>query len=150
MIDRQERTSARGNRFAFVQFSDQSGTFEVIVFSELLSSRRDLLQAGQAVLVSADARLDGDQVKLTGQAIDELDKALANTAAGLRVALRDPEAVRPLHDMIAGLKGRGRITLALELEDQEVEMALPGGFNVPPSVRQKLADLPGVMAVEEI
>jgi hypothetical protein len=29
-------------------------------------------------------------------------------------------------------------------------MTLPGGFNVPPSVRQKLADLPGVAAVEEI
>ncbi|MGE0658790.1 MAG: DNA polymerase III subunit alpha [Reyranellaceae bacterium] len=150
VIDRQERTSARGNRFAFVQFSDQSGTFEVMIFSELLSSRRDMLQAGTAVLVTADARLDGDQVKLTGQAIDDLDKALSNTAAGLRVALKDAEAVRPLHELIADLKGRGRITLALELEDQEVEMALPGGFNVPPSVRQKLADLPGVAAVEEI
>ena len=150
VIDRQERTSARGNRFAFVQLSDQSGTFEVMIFSELLSSRRDMLQAGTAVLVTADARLDGDQVKLTGQAIDDLDKALSNTAAGLRVALKDAAAVRPLHELIAGLKGRGRITLALELEDQEVEMALPGGFNVPPSVRQKLADLPGVAAVEEI
>lgn len=150
VVDRQERTSARGNRFAFVQLSDQSGSFEVMIFSELLSSRRDLLQAGTAVLVRADARMDGDQVKLTGQAIEDLDKTLANTAAGLRVVMRDQEAVKPMHELIANLKGRGRITLALELEDQEVEMALPGGFNVPPSVRQKLADLPGVAAVEEI
>jgi DNA polymerase-3 subunit alpha len=150
VIDRQERTSARGNRFAFVQLSDQSGSFEVMIFSELLSSRRDLLQAGKAVLVRADARLDGDQIKLTGQSIEDLDKALSNTAAGLRVVMNDREAVRPLHEMIAGLKGRGRITLALELEDHDVEIALPGGFNVPPSVRQKLADLPGVAAVEEI
>ena len=150
VIDRQERTSARGNRFAFVQFSDQSGTFEVMIFSELLSSRRDMLQAGTAVLVTADARLDGDQVKLTGQAIEDLDKALSNTAAGLRVTMRDAEAVKPLHELIAGLKGRGRITLAIELEAHEVEIALPGGFNVPPSVRQKLADLPGIAGVEEI
>jgi DNA polymerase-3 subunit alpha len=150
VIDRQERTSARGNRFAFVQLSDQSGSFEVMIFSELLSSRRDLLQAGKAVLVRADARLDGDQIKLTGQSIEDLDKALSNTAAGLRVVMNDREAVKPLHEMIANLKGRGRITLALELEDHDVEIALPGGFNVPPSVRQKLADLPGVAAVEEI
>ena len=143
VIDRQERTSARGNRFAFVQFSDQSGTFEVMIFSELLSSRRDMLQAGTAVLVTADARLDGDQVKLTGQAIEDLDKALSNTAAGLRVTMRDAEAVKPLHELIAGLKGRGRITLAIELEAHEVEIA-------PPSVRQKLADLPGIAGVEEI
>jgi len=150
VIDRQERTSARGNRFAFVQFSDQSGTFEVMIFSELLSTRRDMLQAGTAVLVTADARLDGDQVKLTGQAIEDLDKALSNTAAGLRVTMRDAEAVKPLHELIAGLRGRGRITLAIELEAHEVEIALPGGFNVPPSVRQKLADLPGIAGVEEI
>ncbi len=150
VVDRQERTSARGNRFAFVQLSDQSGSFEVMVFSELLSSRRDLLQSGSAVLIRADARMDGDQVKLTGQAIEDLDKALSNTAAGLRVVMRDEEAVKPMHELIASLRGRGRITLALELDDHEVEVALPGGFNVPPSVRQKLADLPGVMAVEEI
>ena len=49
-----------------------------------------------------------------------------------------------------GPPGTGKTTLALELEDHEVEMTLPGGFDVPPSVRQKLADLPGVAAVEEI
>jgi len=100
--------------------------------------------------VSADARMDNDQVKLTGQSIEDLDKALSNTAAGLRVVMRDAEAVKPLHEMIAGLKGKGRITLSLELEEHEVEMALPGGFNVPPSIRQKMADLPGIALVEEI
>ncbi|MGE0154377.1 MAG: DNA polymerase III subunit alpha [Reyranellaceae bacterium] len=150
VVDRQERTSARGNRFAFVQLSDQSGSFEVMVFSELLSSRRDLLQSGSAVLVRADARMDGDQVKLTGQAIEDLDKALSSTPAGLRVVMNDREAVKPLHELIANLRGKGRITLALELEEEDVDVVLPGGFNVPPSVRQKLADLPGVAAVEEI
>ncbi len=150
VIDRQERTSARGNRFAFVQLSDQSGTFEVMIFSELLSSRRDLLQAGTALLVTADARLDGEQVKLTGQAIESLDKALANTTAGLRIVVKEPDALEPLRQAIGGLKGRGRVTLALDLEAQEVEMALPGGYNVPPTVRQKLADLPGVLQVEEV
>src|SRR5260370_13383254 len=36
VIDRQERTSAMANRFPFVQCSDQSGAFELTVFSELL------------------------------------------------------------------------------------------------------------------
>jgi DNA polymerase-3 subunit alpha len=150
MIDKQERTSARGNRFAFVQLSDQSGTYEVMIFSELLSSRRDLLQPGTALLVTADARSDGDMVKLTGQSIESLDRALANTTAGLRIVIKEPDALEPLRQAIAGLKGRGRVTLALELDAQEVEMALPGGYNVPPTVRQKLADLPGVLQVEEV
>ena len=96
VIDRQERTSAKGNRFAFVQCSDQSGAFELTVFSELLGSKRNLLEAGQAVLVSVDGRLDGEQVKLTAQSVEKLDDAVANAAAGLRVLLSDPAALEAL------------------------------------------------------
>ena len=46
VIDKLERTSAKGNRFAFVQCSDQSGAFELTVFSEVLSAKRNLLEAG--------------------------------------------------------------------------------------------------------
>src|SRR5258707_7262727 len=95
VIDRQERTSAKGNRFAFVQCSDQSGAFELTVFSELLGSKRNLLEPGQAVLVSADGRLDGEQVKLTAQSVEKLDDAVANAAAGLRIVLSDPAALEP-------------------------------------------------------
>ena len=94
VIDRQERTSAKGNRFAFVQCSDQSGAFELTVFSELLGSKRNLLEPGQAVLVSADGRLDGEQVKLTAQSVEKLDDAVANAAAGLRIVLSDPARAR--------------------------------------------------------
>jgi DNA polymerase-3 subunit alpha len=87
---------------------------------------------------------------MTGQSIESLDKALANTTAGLRIVVKETDALEPLRQAIAGLKGRGRITLALDLDSQEVEMALPGGYNVPPTVRQKLADLPGVLQVEEV
>src|SRR5262249_2044561 len=37
VVGRQERTSARGNRYAFVTLSDASGVFEVTVFSEQLA-----------------------------------------------------------------------------------------------------------------
>src|SRR5437763_748626 len=85
IIDRQERTSAKGNRFAFVQCSDQSGAFELTVFSELLGSKRNLLEPAQAVLVTADGRLDGEQVKLMAQSVEKLEDAAANSAAGLRI-----------------------------------------------------------------
>ena len=36
VVGRKERTSARGNRFAFVQMSDPSGVFEVTLFGDML------------------------------------------------------------------------------------------------------------------
>ena len=117
VIDRQERTSAKGNRFAFVQCSDQSGAFELTVFSELLGSKRNLLEPGQAILVSADGRLDGEQVKLTAQTVEKLDDAVANAAAGLRIVLSDPTALEPLRKALEGKRGRSRVTLVVPMPD---------------------------------
>ncbi|MCZ6744460.1 MAG: DNA polymerase III subunit alpha, partial [Alphaproteobacteria bacterium] len=65
VIAKKERTSARGNRFAFVQMSDASGMYEVTVFAEVLAASRELLDSGAPVLVTVDARRDGDGVHLT-------------------------------------------------------------------------------------
>ena len=40
VVARKERTSAKGNRFAFVQMSDLTGLYEVTMFSEILSASR--------------------------------------------------------------------------------------------------------------
>ena len=45
-----------GNKFAFVSLSDGGGAFEITVFSELLAAKRDVMEAGQAILVDVDAQ----------------------------------------------------------------------------------------------
>ena len=77
------------------------------MFSELLGSKRNLLEPGQAVLISADGRLDGEQVKLTAQTVEKLDDAVANAAAGLRIIVSDPVALEALRKTLDGKKGRG-------------------------------------------
>jgi DNA polymerase-3 subunit alpha len=132
VIDRTERTSAKGNRFAFVQCSDQSGAFELTVFSEVLNAKRNLLEAGQAVLISADGRLDGEQVKLMAQSVEKLEDAVANAAAGLRIVITDPAALEALRKSLEGKRGRGRVTLVVPMErdESEVEVTLPGTYSI--------------------
>ncbi|MBN9515668.1 MAG: DNA polymerase III subunit alpha [Alphaproteobacteria bacterium] len=151
VIDRMERTSAKGNRFAFVQCSDQSGAFELTVFSELLGSKRNLLEAGQAVLISADGRLDGEQVKLTAQTVEKLDDAVANAAAGLRIVISDPVALEALRKALDGKRGRGRVTLVVPMNDEsEAEVTLPGTYSIAGGLRDVIGSLPGIAQVEEI
>jgi DNA polymerase-3 subunit alpha len=151
VIDRQERTSARGNRFAFVQCSDQSGAFELTVFSELLGSKRNVLEAGQAILVSVDGRLDGEQVKLTAQSVEKLEDAVGNAAAGLRIVLSDPGVLEALRKTLEGKRGRGRVTLVVPMpEDAEAEVILPGSYSVAGGLRDAIGGLPGIAQVEEI
>jgi DNA polymerase-3 subunit alpha len=151
VIDRMERVSAKGNRFAFVQCSDQSGAFELTCFSEILSSKRNLLEAGQAILVSADGRLDGEQVKLMAQSVEKLEDAVANSAAGLRIAVSDPTALEALRKTLEGKRGRGRVTLVVSVpEEAEAEVALPGTYSIAGGLRDIIGMLPGVAQVEEI
>ena len=152
VIGKQERTSAKGNRFAFVQLSDASGTFEVTLFSEVLAMARELLGSGKPLLLSVDARLEDEAVKLLAQSIQPLDVAAASTAAGLRITLGDEAALPGLRDIFsAEKKGRGRIVLDLVLGPEErAELQLPGAFMVSPDTRARVSGVPGVLEVQEI
>ncbi len=151
VIDRMERTSAKGNRFAFVQCSDQSGAFELTVFSELLGSKRNLLEPGTAILISTDGRLDGEQVKLTAQSVEKLEDAVANSAAGLRIVVSDPAALESLRKSLDGKRGRGRVTLVVPMPDEsEAEVTLPGSYSIAGGLRDAIGSLPGITQVEEI
>ena len=64
VVGRQERKSARGNRFAFVQLSDFTGNFEVTLFSEVLEKSRNNLESGARIILTAEASFEGEQLKL--------------------------------------------------------------------------------------
>jgi DNA polymerase III subunit alpha len=151
VVGRKERTSARGNRFAFVQMSDTSGVFEVTLFAEMLSQSRALFEAGQPLVVSVDVRSEDDNLRLTAQKVELLDDVVAHAAAGLRVFLGEERALATLKSVIgreAG--GRGRVSVVLDLPEREVEITIPGGFRVDPKIRAAVKSLPGIVDVHDI
>jgi DNA polymerase-3 subunit alpha len=151
VIAKKERTSARGNRFAFVQMSDASGMFEVTVFAEVLSASRELLDSGAPVLVTVDARRDGDGVRLTVQSIEALDAVAAAAAPRLTVYLTKDEALERLKEVIGKQgAGRGEVSLVLPAKPgSEVEIVLPGGYAISPEARGRITALPGIARVRE-
>ena len=151
VLGKKERSSARGNRFAFVQMSDPSGIFEVTLFSEMLSEARGLLDAGEPLVVTVDVRSEEESLRLTAQKIEPLDAVVADAAAGLRVFVGEVRALPSLKGVIAReAGGRGRVTVVLDLPSREVEIAIPGGFKVDPRTLAAVKSLPGIVDVHEI
>jgi DNA polymerase-3 subunit alpha len=150
VIGKQERTSRQGNRFAFIQLSDTSGVYEVVVFSELLARVRELLDAGDPLLLTVESRGDGEDLRLMAQEIEPLEGAVAVAGLGLRVFMSGPEALESLKSLLAReAEGRGRIALVLDLADgQEVELELAGGYRLSPAVRQAIKAVPGLSVLE--
>ncbi|MGH6945921.1 MAG: DNA polymerase III subunit alpha [Kiloniellales bacterium] len=147
VVGRQERTSRQGNRFAFAQLSDTSGVYEVVVFSDLLARSRELLAGSEPLLVAVDGRIDGEGVRLIAQEIGPLEEAVAKSAAGLKIFLREPEPLPSLKSLLAREQsGRGRVALVLGLGDgQEVELELSEGYRLGAPLRQAIKAIRGVV-----
>ncbi|SPJ28285.1 DNA polymerase III subunit alpha [Falsiruegeria mediterranea M17] len=157
---RQERKSARGNRFAFAQLSDPTGAYEVTLFSEALEKCREHLETGAHVVVQAEATMEADQLKLLGRSVGPIDAAISSSTgtSGLKVFLEAPEAVptvaKVLADAAEAAKGasRGPIQVCLIAAGLpgDVEMDLGRDFPISPQIKGALKSLDGVMAVEEL
>ena len=157
IVGKQERTSQRGSRFAFVQLSDINGVFEVILFSETLAATRELLDGDAPLLIRTNARLEDDQVRLTAQSVELLEDAAANV--GFKIWLREPAPLTALHELIDGAaangnshRAQGRIHLIVsqpELE-QEIEIALAGAYRCTPRLRAAIRAIPGIVEVQEV
>jgi DNA polymerase-3 subunit alpha len=152
VVRKQERTSAKGNRFAFVQLSGIDGEFEIVLFSETLSSSRELLDSGRPLLMSCEARADGEGVRLSAMSVEDLDAAVARVGAGLKVRVDHQDAFSRLQDAIsAGKQGRGQIRLVLDIDkSQTVEVALPGAYAVSAEMRAAIGAVPGVVELQDI
>lgn len=152
VINTKQRPTRTGSRMAWVRLSDGGGSYEVTVFSEVLARAGELLVAGASVLVTADVRLEGDTLRITANDVGPLDRAAAQAGAGLRVWLERTEAVPHIRTLLEREgRGRGRVILVPRLDPQhEVEIALPGGFNVTPRLAQAMKMLPGVERVDDL
>jgi len=156
---RQERKSARGNRFAFAQLSDPTGQYEVTLFSDTLEAARDHLETGNQVVISCEATMEADVLKLLGRSVSAIDTAVADAgSSGLRVFLDNPEAIgsvstileNAMRDGVRG--GRGPIYFCLmdPALPGEVEIDLGQDFPVNPKIKGALRSLSGVIEVEEV
>lgn len=151
MLSKQERTSAKGSRYAFVTASDLSGMYEVTCFSEVLAASREILEAGGPLLFEVDARLEEEQLRLTCQRIASLDQEAAKAAAGLKIFIRDDAPIPTLVQLIAKeAKGRNRITIVSQLGTREVEVGLKNTISLSPGFMGALRSVSGVVDVEEI
>jgi DNA polymerase-3 subunit alpha len=154
VLRKQERRAKSGSKFAFVEFSDPTGRFEAVVFSDTLAAARELLEPGAAVVVTADADREAEGLKLRLQAVEPIDKVANATGGGLRVYLEGPSAVPALQAKLAGAGPGGKdqvfIVVRAPEERREIEVALPSRYSAGPRLRMALKAVPGVHGVEEI
>tara|TARA_R110002124_G_scaffold100744_1_gene247902 strand:+ start:5703 stop:9203 length:3501 start_codon:yes stop_codon:yes gene_type:complete len=156
---RQERKSARGNRFAFLQASDTTGAYECTVFSDTLEASRDHMEAGAMVVITVEATMESDQLKLLARGVAPLDTVVADAGGtGLKIFVEAPEALVAVAEVLenaskaAARVARGPISFCVMGAGLPGEVEIDAGQDYPvtPQIKGAIKSLNGVMTVEEI
>lgn len=156
---RQERKSARGNRFAFAQLTDPTGQYEVTIFSDVLEKCRDHLETGANVVVTVEATMEADQLKLLARSISPIDNVVSDVGGmALKLYLESAAALPQVASVLQNATQNARNARPGEVSvclmdpslPGEVEMTLGQSFPLNPLVKGALKSLNDVMDVEEV
>ncbi|MCE1235716.1 MAG: DNA polymerase III subunit alpha [Hyphomicrobiales bacterium] len=151
VTSRQERKTKTGNKMGIVRMSDPTGSYEAVIFSEGLAQYRDLLEAGQSVVVYAAAEERAEGVSVRIEKVEPLDALAARESQNLRLFLRDPKPVESIARQLETQgRGEGEVSFVLLLDEgaREIEVRLPHKYRVSPQVAGALRAVPGIEAVQ--
>ncbi|MBT5913495.1 MAG: DNA polymerase III subunit alpha [Rhodospirillaceae bacterium] len=145
------RTNQRGNKYAFIQLSDQFGVFEVTAFSEVLSVSQHLLEPGTAVLLRCDATSEEGTIRLLANRVQALDVAVEKKVKGLLIYVNNEKIVAPLAKILSeNSPGNGHVTITLQSDSQEIDVTLPDSYLINAKMRSAVKSLPGVIDVSDL
>jgi DNA polymerase-3 subunit alpha len=158
VVGKQERQSARGNRFAFVQFSDPAGSFEVTVFSDVLERSREMFEIGQILVLLCEIKIEGEQIKILLKGVQDIEKIIEKSDGnGFRIFIESIEAVNALVDRLGNLPPKhngNKVPLNLVVVDKnlqgDVEIKLAEAYSVNPDLIGAIKHIDGVVHVERM
>jgi DNA polymerase-3 subunit alpha len=146
---RQERKTRTGNKMGIVTFSDSSGQYEAVLFSEMLAQYRDLLEPGQSLIITVSAEERPEGIGLRIQTAQSLEERSVQMQTALRVYVRDSSSIGTVAGQLNG-RGEGLVSFVVIKEDgkREIEVELPDRYRLSPQVASAMKAAAGVVDVE--
>ena len=149
VTSKQERKTRTGNKMGVVNFSDNTGQYEAVLFAETLAQYRDLLEPGRSLMIEVAAEDRPEGINLRINKAQPLDDVASQVQKTLRIFLRDAGPVNTLAGQL-GTRGEGQVSIILiKSEGQgEVEIGLPDRYKFDNRVASAMRAVPGVVEVE--
>lgn len=150
----QKRISKNGNKYAFLELSDTTGTFEGMMFSEILAKYEDIVLSGVPLLVKVtiNRRSEEESPRAMIDKVQTIDQAIAEQAKGIVISIDNIAAVSEIKRVLSvDKRGVNKVYLEPVLDDWDVRIELDDGFAFADSlILTKLKSIPGVSSVKEI
>ncbi|WP_421089990.1 DNA polymerase III subunit alpha [Pseudochrobactrum sp. MP213Fo] len=149
VISKQERKTKTGNKMGIIAFSDATGQFESVLFSEALQQFRDLLEPGRSVVITVSAENRPEGVSLRIATVVSLEDEASRLQKALRLYLRNSDALDQIVPYFK-TRGDGEVSFIVIKDNgqREVEVALPERYRISPQIASAMKAISGVVDVE--
>ncbi len=145
IISRNDRRTRKGTPMAIMVFSDPSGSFECVMFSEQIAQFGELLQPGLSVILDVEADPQPDSVRLRLLRARSIETEVHAVARELTVYVNNKECLAPVKKLLnAG--GNGMVSLRVRSDDnsREYEIRLPQKYQLNRDVAGGIKSIAGV------
>ena len=157
LLSKKEKRSARGNNYAFLNFSDLSSIFELIIFESNLRKYRELLLEGESFVLGVDfssqnGSLRGELKKVFSfEEVEKLNKT--NDFKNKENDKLNNQTLKIYADRsfskdelakLNWVKGHNKIEIIINNQ----LLKIPGEFNVTSEMIDKMKSLNGVMKID--
>ena len=142
-IDSKERTSKKGNKYAYVQFSDSTSNFEAIVFSDILNSSNELIKNHDLVLLNLEAHKIENNINLRVQEIISLKQFINESNRKIKILANESVDIKKLKDHLNKYRNDSgsEIKLLVELNRKLINISIPGRYDFFNLINNKTEDI---------
>ncbi len=145
---RNDRRTKKGTPMMVVTLSDQSGSYEVIGFSEQVTAFGAMLQPGANVVIGVEGEERGDGVSLRLVSATLLDEAAQRVGKFLEIELEDARSLDAIRQQLKpGGNGRVRLVVAREQGRHITDVDVAGTWQISPALAGAIKSFPGVADV---
>jgi len=159
---KQERISKKsGSRFAVITVSDDSGEFEVMIFSDLLAEKREVLEEGKSIFLEVECQLASKEptdgvasepvLRLIAKNIEPFEDVALKSLKGMKIKLFDVSDVAEIKKVLEDSpKGKACVILNVSIDETlEADIELKGGWTLDELAKTKLRQIGDGLVIGE-
>ena len=142
-INLKERTSKKGNKYAYIQFSDNTSNFEAIVFSDILNSSNELIKNHDLVLLNLEVAKNENNINLRVQEVVSLRQFLNDSNKKIKILANENIDIKKLKNHLNKYKNDNgsEVRLLVELNRKLVNIFIPGRYDFFNLINNKTEDI---------
>ena len=142
-VDLKVRTSKKGNKYAYVQFSDYTGSFEAIVFSDILNSSSDLIKNHELLLMTLEIYKRENNINLRVQDITTLRQFINDSNKKVKILTDEKIDISKLKKDLDRYKTEtgSEIKLIVNVKEKIATISIPGKYDFFNIINNKSEDI---------